>query len=848
MSREGTRLPIDEHLPRVLESLRRHPSLVLKAPTGAGKTTRVPAALLRDGGFKGQLWLVEPRRVAVRAAARRISAEMGTRLGQEVGYQVRFERCASNNTRLLVMTDGVLMNLLQRDPFLEGVGAVLLDEFHERRLQVDLALALLRQVQAEANPALRLVVMSATLDPGPVSGYLGACPEIETQGRSYPVEISYLARPDDRPIPQRAAEGVRQALAARLRGDVLVFLPGMAEIRATERFLLDDARRLDLALLPLHASLPSEQQDAALEPSPCRKVILSTNVAETSLTIDGVEVVVDAGYARIMAQDLSTGLDKLRLLRISKASAEQRAGRAGRTAPGLCLRLWTPGTHQGLSDQETPEIRRLDLLGAALTLLSWGEPDPLAFPWFEPPPQSAMESALQLLTWLGACDADSHITPTGRLMAALPTSPRFARMLIEGVRLGCTEPAARLAAILSEDYWIPPSPTSPPVCDLLDAFQALGKRPPPSDPAASQTLRARDQLLSALKGLPDLPASRPQRLPDEDLLPRLLLVAFPDRVARRRAPDAPRAVMVGSRGVRLSPDSVVKKAPLLLCLDTDAVERRAASADATVSRACALPMSLIPPDSLSRRVEVRFDPIKEQVQAVEQTLFLDLPLDERSAPLPAPPLVAAALAQAASQNLAHALKLSDDSYLQLRARALRLQRHLPDLGLPDTSDDLTLWAPLLPALCLGHRALSALKDLDLAAWLYDNALTYPQRQALDRHTPPTFTTPNQARARFLYSLDLTAPVILAVRIQDAFGLTDAPKVLNQPVLLHLLAPNGRPQQVTQDLASFWSRTYPDLRKELRARYPKQPWPEDPLAYTPVPKTPRPPPSDRAKRK
>ncbi|HKV08907.1 MAG TPA: DEAD/DEAH box helicase, partial [Thermoanaerobaculia bacterium] len=389
-------LPIDDVLPALRAALRDHPAAVLIAPTGAGKTTRVPPALLRAGIAAGKkIVMLEPRRIAARAAARRMAEEGGWALGREVGYQVRFERKAGPETSILVVTEGILVTLLQADPFLEDVGVVVFDELHERNLQTDLSLAMARRVQREVRPDLKLLAMSATLDPGPVAAFLGDCPTIESRGRLHPVEVLYLDRPDDRPLPGQIAAGVRRVLDAT-PGDVLAFLPGVGEIQRTAEALSGLAAERNLAVLPLYGDLPAERQDEVLRPLSRRKVVLATNVAETSITIDGVTAVVDSGLVRRLRFDPATGLDRLELGRVSRASADQRAGRAGRQAPGVCLRLWPAWEHASLPERETPEIARVDLAGPALQLLSWGESDLAAFGWFEAPDPAALESASRL--------------------------------------------------------------------------------------------------------------------------------------------------------------------------------------------------------------------------------------------------------------------------------------------------------------------------------------------------------------------------------------------------------------------------------------------------------------------
>jgi ATP-dependent helicase HrpB len=442
-------LPIDPVLPELLAALRRQASAVLRAPTGAGKTTRVPPALL-DAGLAegGRILMLEPRRLAARAAARRMADEGGGRLGDEIGYQVRFDRQCGPRTRILVVTPGILIRLLHDDPFLESTCAVLFDEFHERGLESDLALGMVRLVQETVRPELRIVVMSATLAVESVSAYLGGCPIVASEGQLHPVEIVHEARSERQSWPLAVARAVERTLE-RTPGDLLVFLPGLHEIRQTARHLETLATERDLAVLPLHGELPAEQQDAALLPQSRRKIVLATNVAETSVTVEGVTGIVDSGLARILVFDPRVGLDRLQLTPISRASADQRAGRAGRTQPGVCVRLWSASAHLGRPGQAEPEIRRVDLAGAVLQLMHLGETDVLRFPWLEPPKEATVAQALVLLRRLGAI-AEDGITELGRVMARLPVHPRLARLLIEGQRFGQPQRVALAAALLSE--------------------------------------------------------------------------------------------------------------------------------------------------------------------------------------------------------------------------------------------------------------------------------------------------------------------------------------------------------------------------------------------------------------
>jgi len=831
-------LPIDAVLPNLIAALRTSPSLVLQAPTGAGKTTRVPPAVIEANLCSPhRLVMLEPRRLAARAAARRMAAERGSSVGEEVGYHVRFDRQAGPQTRMLVVTPGILLRMLHDDPFLESTGAILFDEFHERSLESDLVLGMVRLVQQTVRPELRIVVMSATLNAGTVATYLGNCPIVTGEGRLHPVEIRHEARAASQPMPVAVALAVRQLLQTS-DGDVLAFLPGLYEIRQTARHLEDLVG--DVAVLPLHGDLPPEQQDAALLPQQGRKVVLATNVAETSVTVEGITGVVDSGQARVTAFDPAVGLDRLRLMPISRASADQRAGRAGRTRPGVCIRLWSEAAHRARPEQAEPEIRRVDLAGAILHLLALGEKDVLHFPWLEPPPEATVIQALALLRRLGAVD-DAGITDLGRTQARLPVHPRLARLLVEGQRWGQPDRVALAAALLAErDPFDRTSAgtqahrheTASDVLDRIEALEAFGQDGRTSTPLGSLhrggarfILRARDQLQRSLRQerIGSNPAAASS--PDEAVL-RALLAAFPDRLARRRQPGSPRGVMIGGRGVRLAPGSRVAQSELFLCIDVDAGQ-----AETLVRQASAVERDWLPAEQLSESVDVAFDADTERMTARRRRRFGDLVLDDVPAHLPDNAEVAQALAAAASAQLERVLPAADSpaALFLIRVRCLRLW--MPELKLP--SFDETQMREMLPWLCAGRRSFA---DLRNAPWLdvLLGQLTHAQRQAIDREAPERVEVPSGSHITLtLTTYEVGRPPVLAARIQEMFGLEETPRVAGGkvPVLLHLLAPNYRPQQVTDDLASFWTNTYAQVRKELRARYPKHAWPEDPWTAT-----------------
>jgi ATP-dependent helicase HrpB len=848
-------LPIDDVLGDLVAKLRAASSLVLRAEPGAGKTTRVPPALL-DAGLadlatpgkataskrSGQILLLEPRRLAARAAAARIAEERCSRLGEEIGYHVRFDRRATRDTRIVAMTDGVFVRRLQDDPFLDGVSIVVFDEFHERSLYTDLALAMVQRVRAEIRPDLKIVVMSATLDPAPIARYLGDAAVVESAGRQYPVDVHYSRLATRAPLVEQAAAAVRQ-VADETPGDLLVFLPGVGEIRRLERELAPLAARQDFKLMPLFGDMPLDAQQSVLARSDRRKVILATNVAETSITIDGVTAVIDTGQARVLRHDAALGLNRLELTRISRASADQRAGRAGRTAAGVCHRLWTEREHAGLADRETAEILRVDLAGPVLELLAWGECDPLALPWFEPPPTAAVSQAFALLERLAAIDA-AQPTALGRAMARLPVHPRLARLLVEGARLGVGDRAAIAAAILSDrdPFRTPTSTPGAPrrdraaehrsdsdLVDRVAALEAFAARDSADDlglpvdrGAAQNVMRTADQLRRLLDELPGeliLQASSTAPRDADEALLRSIAAAFADRLACRREPRSRRALMVGGRGVRLDDASRVAEEALFVCVE---VQEQGGS-ESLVRQASAVRAEWLDPTHTSAQVEVEFDAATEKVTAFKRTRYLDLVIEQAPTVLPKGYDAAELLAREAAARIDIATLLDDDA-AQLRERIRSLGAWMPDLNLPALADEdlRALW----PQLCAGCVSLAEVRRRPLRTVL-EGLLDGSQRAALDRHAPERIEVPSGSRIALAYESGKSP--VLAVRIQELFGMRETPRVAGGriAVLLHLLGPNYRPQQITSDLASFWNNTYPEVRKELRRRYPKHAWPEDP---------------------
>ncbi|MBI3821813.1 MAG: DEAD/DEAH box helicase [Planctomycetes bacterium] len=843
-------LPIDAVLPELLAKLREHASVVLRAPTGAGKTTRVPPALLDAKVAPGRILVLEPRRLAARAAARRMAQERRQRVGDDVGYHVRFDRQVGPGTRVIVMTPGILLRMLHDDPFLEQVGIVVFDEFHERALDNDLALDMIRLLQTTVRPDLRIVVMSATLATEAISHYLGdstrgaggspareaasageppapraECLIISSEGRLHPVEIVYEPRSLQQPWPLAAARAVEQMLT-RTDGDILCFLPGMQEIRQTMRELSGG----DELVLPLHGDLTAAEQDRALLPQDRRRIVLATNVAETSVTVEGVTAVVDTGLARIQTFDASVGMDRLELTPIAKDAADQRAGRAGRTRPGVCVRLWSEASHVQRPAQTLPEIRRVDLAGAVLHLLALGETDVQKFPWLEPPRQDTIDHAMDLLRRLGALHAGA-ITELGRSMARLPVHPRLSRMLLEGRRLGQAPRVALAAALLSErdpfmrgQNPIPRRRRAGSYSDVLDRVAALEEHEAQGSEtfeigtlntqSARFLLRARDQLLRTLQQETD--STKNQTASADDAVLRALLVAFPDRVARRRDVDPAKGIMVGGVGVRLAPWCSVSDSELFLAIDVDADPK-----ETLVRQASSIEREWLPVET---RTEIVFDDKSERLTAHRNVYYEDLLLEQRDASLPASEEVSRQLADAARTRLARVLPAYDSTAGSFLLRLRWLREAMPELGLPAFTDDEL--RELLPWACAGCRTFDEVRRADWLGLLQSKMMP-AQVHAVEREAPERLQVPSGSSLKLQY--ELGRPPVLAVRIQEMFGLADTPRVAGGRVrvLLHLLAPNQRPQQVTDDLASFWNNTYQQVRKELRIRYPKHAWPEDP---------------------
>lgn len=825
-------LPINAVLPQILTTLASGTSLVLVAPPGAGKTTGVPIALLNAPWLAGKrIVVLEPRRLAARAAAARMAFLLGERIGETVGYRVRLESRIGPRTRIEVVTEGILTRRLQDDPGLEGVGAVLFDEFHERSLAADTGLALTLASRALLRDDLRVMVMSATLDGDAVSRLLHDAPVIRSEGRAFPVETVHRPMPPSGRIEGHVAQVVREALATE-PGSVLVFLPGAGEIRRVEG-LLANGLPPDVSVHPLHGALSPTQQDAAIAPaaSGSRKVVLATSIAETSLTIEGIRVVIDSGLMRIPRFSPRTGMTRLETVRVSLASANQRRGRAGRLEPGSCWRCWSAADNAGLVPYTRAEILDADLAPLALELAAAGFADPASLQWLDPPPAAAYAQGRELLTLLGALDDAGRLTSHGREMAALGTHPRLAHMLLRARAHSAASArrAAHLAALLDERD-ILRGDGGPPPADVtlrLDLLERAG------DAATAGAATVDRQGLGRVRALAtewcrrlEIPARG--ELGDADDAGLLLALAYPDRVAQRRETSG-RFLLRNGRGATLPTSDPLAQVAWLVAAQADDVGR-----DGRILLAAVLD----PTELIARAREqvttvdvIRWDDTSRSVQARQRSMLGALVLHDKALASPDSGQVRAAFFEGLRRLGVAALPWRDGAEALRRRLAFA---HTIDPSWPDYSDaalldSLDRW--LAPHLT-NVRKFDDLARVDLGSALLD-LLGWEQRRALDSVAPERIEVPSGSMIAVDYR-DPAVPV-LAVRLQEMFGLTTTPTVGNGrvPLMLHLLSPAGRPMQVTRDLASFWATGYFDVRKDLRGRYPKHHWPENPLEAPPV---------------
>jgi ATP-dependent helicase HrpB len=832
MSASTPNFPITPLLPRIRDSLAGHPRLVLEAPPGAGKTTQVPLALLDADWLAGRkIVMLEPRRIAARAAAQFMAQQLGEAVGQTVGYRIRFESRVGATTRIEVVTEGILTRLIQHDPELPGIGAIVFDEFHERHLAGDLGAVLALDVQATLRPDLRLLLMSATLDGERIAQWLEA-PRLSSPGRSFPVRIEHPPARTQESIEHQLARVARQALQEN-EGDVLAFLPGRREIARVQSVLAQTLARDDIEVLALHGELSLPEQQAALAPAEpgTRRIVLATNVAESSLTLPGIRAVVDAGLAREPRFDPNSGFTRLETVAIAQASADQRAGRAGRVAPGTAYRLWPQS--QRLESARKAEIGHAELSALALELAAWGvtADSTAAMRWLDPPPAGALAQARELLLRLGALDTDGRIVALGRRMLELGASPRLA--------------AAALRA---------PTPLRALVADLLALMEA--RSPLRGERARSDDFRVRVAALhawrdrrgapvrgdvdtGALAAIEQLSKGWRRRLdvhtaasgmPDSHRVGDLLLHAFPDRVARRDDSNPLRYTLANGRGARLHENTALHGEPWLVALDL-----RYDARDSLILAAAPLDPRVLErdyPAQFTRERTLRWNDDRAAVEAFEEQRFGAIVLDRRSVPVQPQDALPALLGAVRAKGI-DALPWSEPAR-RIRVRMLALRAWMPELGLADVSDAALLaslddWlAPYL----LGKHRLDALKPEELSQALAAR-LDHEQRRTLDAQAPESLTVPSGQSRRLEYAEG--EPPVLAVKLQELFGLADTPRVGGGriPVTLHLLSPAGRPIQVTQDLRGFWERTYPEVKKELKGRYPRHPWPDDPWTATPT---------------
>ncbi|MBL9136805.1 MAG: ATP-dependent helicase HrpB [Verrucomicrobiales bacterium] len=848
-------LPIYEVESQLVTELRAWNRVVLTAPTGSGKSTQVPPMLLRHGLLgAGQVIVLQPRRLATRLLAKRVAEELDVPLGQEVGYQIRFENVAGPKTRIRFVTEGILLRQMLQDPKLNGTTALVFDEFHERHLYSDITLARALDLQETHRPDLRLIVMSATLDVRLLAEYLRPCGTLSSHGRTFPVEIEFADRPsynDSRPIWDQAAE----AFASRARrgdtGDVLIFMPGAHEIHRTLEALSHLPEARGRVLLPLHGELPPRDQDAAVARQERPKIVVATNVAETSVTIDGVRLVIDSGLARIPRHDPWRGINTLLVEKISRAAADQRAGRAGRTAPGTCLRLWTADEHLSRAPQELPEVRRLDLAEVVLTLKSAGVDDLQRFRWLERPDDQALAHAETLLRDLGALavpaaspeGTPSQITDLGRRMLSFPVHPRYARLLIAADTHGCVYHAAVIAALTQgRDLFLRKvdRETVRAREDRLgdrsnsDFFQAMRAW----EYAAENDFRLEAcqrvgihagtarQVAPLLRTFLDLARSAgldiARRELDEDRIRRCVLLAFSDQVAHRLDAGTLRCALVhGRRGV-LARESAVQDSPLLVAAEVREVGDRSGSVQTILSMATAVEPGWLRelfPDDIRSEIKVRYDTTTKRVVAEESLMFRDLPLETRRVE---PPPADAAAQLLADEVIAGRLTLTQWTHAveQWILRLNSLARWCPDLELPPIGD--AERRDIITELCHGAAGYKDIKerpvDAAVRGWLSPH-----QQSLIDTHAPERLELSNGRKPKVTYTSD--GPPYIALRIQELYEVQRTPVIAmgRVSVTVHILAPSMRPVQVTQDLANFWREHYPRVKSELQRKYPKHEW-------------------------
>ena len=816
MTMQDSPLPIDAVLPELTATLRRHNAAVLVAPPGAGKTTRVPLILAGEPWAEGRRILVlEPRRLAARAAAERMAKTLGEQVGDTVGLRVRFDSKVSRRTRIEVITEGVFTRQVLADPMLTGVAAVLFDEFHERSLDADLGLALARDVQQGLREDLRLLVMSATLDGARVAKLLGDAPAIAAQGRAFAVETRYLGR-DARPIEPQVADAIVRAMRADT-GSLLAFLPGVAEIRRA-RTLLESRLDPSIDIVALYGALGSDEQDRAIAPAPPgrRKIVLATSIAETSITIEGVRIVVDSGLARRPRYEPDVGVTRLETVRVSRAAADQRRGRAGRTEPGVCYRLWDEPQTAALEAFSRPEILSADLSGFALDLAAWGAgADKL--PFLDPPPRPALAEAKSLLTELGAIDADGRITDEGRKFIRLPLAPRLARMVVDAGAEGSARTAAKIAVLIGERG------LGGDDLDLRVRLDALRRDRSP---------RARDAQTAADRWAEI--ARQPALQGGEASAGVLLALAYPERVAKNRGGAIGAFLLANGRGAQVDPASPLAREPYLAV-----AELTGSAAAGRILLAAPITLAEIEARFAARietREEIAFDPASASLRMRRLRKFGALALAEQ----PMPPVADEAAARTLAEGVARfgiARLPWSKALRQWRDRVMFLRRaeggEWPDLADTALASDIE-W---LASVFAGKISLGELSADEFAGALYAR-LPYPLPRRLNAEAPTHFEAPTGSRVPIDY--DAEGGPKIAIRVQELFGLNRHPAIAGGSIALaiELLSPAQRPVQITRDLPGFWRGSYAAVRAEMRGRYPKHPWPDDPLAAAPTRKAKR----------
>jgi ATP-dependent helicase HrpB len=827
-------LPIDEALPALTAALSGHTRVLLEAPPGAGKSTIVPLALLDAPWLSGRkILMLEPRRLAARAVANRMAQLLGTSVGTLVGYRTRLDSRVGRDTRIEVVTEGILTRMLQDNSELPSIAAVIFDEFHERSLNADLGLALCLESQQNLREDMRILVMSATLDLQPLARLLDDAPIVTARGRSFDVATHYVPRRADIHLELQVASTVRRALAEH-DGDILCFLPGAAEINRVQRNLEASGLESGVHVLPLYGELTGAAQDAALSPAASgqRKIVLATTIAETSLTIEGVRVVVDAGLRRYAEFDAATGMSRLVTGKVSQAAADQRRGRAGRISAGWCYRLWSEGTQASLSPQTAPEIAHADLAPLALELGCWGAADAASLRWLDPPPVAPLAQARSLLRQLEAIDADGRVTSHGRAMARVGAHPRLAHMMIRARELGATRLACDLAAVLSERDILRAAFGARDV-DLRLRISVLRGDTRVLSPGISVDPRALSQAArSSANWQREFARDGAETADPHQATGALAALAYPDRVGRTRG-DGGRYVLVNGRGARFAEPQALSKSPFIVAAELDGADREARIF-------LAAPLTLEDIDGLfANRIvdgaQIAWDERMHAVRARRDRRLGDLVLESNELRNPDPDaMLAASLAGLWQMGLV-ALPWTQDLE-QWRARVALMRRFAvpstdswPDLGNDALLATLDEWAPPWMS---GLTRSEHFSRMDLGSALRSR-LTYAQGVILDREAPTHYGVPSGSRIPIDY-LDGDVPTI-SVRLQEVFGLHDTPSVAagKLPLLLKLLSPAGRPVQITRDLVSFWARGYHEVKKDLKGRYPKHYWPDDPYTAEPT---------------